>query len=154
MTATAASVVDELQEMGELVAKLMDEHRQFSVDVRELNGALDPPGSLEALRVRFLHLQDALTEHMVVEEFEFYPELARRGLFDDTVSAIMQQHHELTASLNKMGLALRLGDLKEFKSALDDLERVLKVHQPAEEEKLFPLVATQRWEGASSEPPG
>ena len=40
-----------------------------------------------------------------------------------------------------MELALRLKNMQEFKSALDDLERVLNIHHPAEEEKVFPLVA-------------
>jgi len=53
----------------------------------------------------------------------------------------MQQHHDLTASLGRMELALRLKNHEEFKSALDELNRVLKIHQPAEEEKVFPLVA-------------
>ena len=40
-----------------------------------------------------------------------------------------------------MELTLRLKNVPEFKAALDDLERVLNVHHPAEEEKVFPLVA-------------
>jgi len=139
MTVTA-SVSEDLDEIKGLVERLIVEHRQFAVNVGELNAALDPPGNLKALAERFVRLQDGLTEHMVIEEFEFYPELVRRGLFDDAASAIMQQHHDLTASLNKMELALRQRNLEVFKSALDDLEGVLKVHQPAEEEKLFPMV--------------
>lgn len=136
-----ASVAQELEEMQSLVARLVAEHRQFSVDVDALNGTLGSSRDLRTLRSLFVRLQDGLTEHMVIEEFEFYPQLVKRDLFDDEASAIMQQHHDLTASLNKMELALRLGNLDGFKSALDDLDRVLRVHQPAEEEKLFPLVA-------------
>lgn len=136
----ADPVADQVREIKELVARLIVEHRGFSTDVVELNGTLESTQEIEALASRFLHLQDGLTEHMVVEEFEFYPELVRRDLFDEEASEIMQQHHELTASLNSMEAALRLRNLEGFRSALEDLQRVLKVHQPAEEEKLFPLV--------------
>ena len=135
------SVADEVEQVKEVVARLISEHRQFPLWVRELNDDLGGTEDAEILGRHFVHLQDALTEHMVTEEFDFYPELARRGLFNETVSAIMQQHNDLTAALREMELALRSKNLEGFKSALDDLERVLKIHQPAEEEKVFPLVA-------------
>ncbi|MGH9917536.1 MAG: hemerythrin domain-containing protein [Nitrososphaerales archaeon] len=87
-----------------------------------------------------MKLQSDLTAHMVTEEFDFYPVLMERGLFDERVSTIMQQHHELSADLNRMEASLRAGEMREFKSALDALKSVLGVHHPAEEEKVFPLV--------------
>lgn len=131
----------EAESIKELVARLIREHRQFPPQVKGLNDDLGNLNNSEALTEHFIHLKDALTEHMITEEFEFYPELVRRGLFDETVSAIMQQHHDVTAALSKMELTLRLKNVPEFKAALDDLERVLNVHHPAEEEKVFPLVA-------------
>jgi hypothetical protein len=131
----------EVDAIKKLVARLIGEHRQFPPQVKGLNDDLGNPGDLAALGEHFVHLQDSLTEHMLTEEFEFYPELVRRDLFDETVSGIMQQHHDVTAALSKMELALRLKNTQEFKSALDDLERVLNIHHPAEEEKVFPLVA-------------
>ena len=131
----------EVESIKKLVARLILEHSQFPPRIHELNDDLGNTSKPEALREHFIHLQDTLTEHMLTEEFEFYPELVRRNLFDETVSAIMQQHHEVTAALSKMELTLRLKNVPEFKAALDDLERVLNVHHPAEEEKVFPLVA-------------
>ncbi len=130
-----------MESINELVARLIREHSQFPPRIRELNDDLGNTSKPEALREHFIHLQDTLTEHMLTEEFEFYPELVRRNLFDETVSAIMQQHHEVTAALSKMELTLRLKNVPEFKASLDDLERVLNIHHPAEEEKVFPLVA-------------
>ncbi len=103
-----------------------------------MNDGLGERQGLVSLREHFVKLQDTLTEHMLTEEFEVYPELMKRGLFTEETSAIMQQHHDLTAQLGQMELALRIGNLYEFKSILDTLERVLKDHQPAEEEKVFP----------------
>ena len=79
---------------------------------------------------------------MLTEEFEVLPELMRKNLFDSTVSSIMQQHHDVTACLGKMGLSLRLWNLMEFKNALEELAAVLRSHHPAEEEKVFPLVVS------------
>jgi hypothetical protein len=137
-TDSGAGAVDPIKE---LVARLIREHRQFPPQVKVLNDDLDNPGNLGALTEHFMHIKDTLTEHMLTEEFEFYPELVRRDLFDENVSAIMQQHHDVTAALSKMELTLRLKNMREFKAALDDLERVLDIHHPAEEDKVFPLVA-------------
>ena len=79
---------------------------------------------------------------MLVEEFENYPELTRKGLFDQSVSSIMQQHHDVSSSLGKMELSLRLGDFSEFNAALRELAEVLPRHQTAEEEKVFPLATS------------
>lgn len=137
----ADAIAEEVEGIGALVARLIAEHRQFPMQVKRLNDDLGNPGDLNGLVLHLARLQDTLTEHMLTEEFEFYPEIMKRGLFDETVSGIMQQHHNLTASLGRMEQALRLKNLEEFKSALDELNRVLKIHQPAEEEKVFPLVA-------------
>lgn len=135
---TLSEQVDSLQE---LVATLIREHRSFPLQIRGLNDGLTNNVNLPEIVSPFVKLQSDLTAHMITEEFDFYPVLMERGLFDETVSTIMQQHHELTNDLNLMEVSLRAGELQEFKSALDDLSRVLGVHQPAEEEKVFPLVA-------------
>lgn len=132
-------VSEEIESIGGLVAKLESEHREFPSQVKELNDDLDSPSGFVSLTRHFTCLQDRLTEHMVTEEFELYPVLMDRGLFDETVSTIMQQHHELTEQLNKMELALRVHDVHQFKLVLDEMEGTLHVHQPAEEEKVFPL---------------
>ena len=124
----------EVSSLRALVDKLVREHREFPSQVEGLRS----PHALKDLGGLFVRLQDDLTEHMLTEEFEVYPELMKKNRFDETTSMIMQQHHDLTASLGKMELALRIGNLPEFIAALDELDRVLRVHQPAEEEKVFP----------------
>jgi hemerythrin superfamily protein len=131
-------VVVEVSSIRELIDRLIQEHRAYPSQVEALNDALATPENLERLNDHFVKLQDSLTEHMLNEEFEVYPELMKRGLFDETTSMIMQQHHDLTASLGKMELALRIRNLGEFRVALEELDKVLRVHQPAEEEKVFP----------------
>ncbi len=105
-----------------------------------MNDGLTNNANLPEIAGSFVKLQSNLTAQMITE-FDFYPVLMERGLFDETVSTIMQQHHELTNDLNLMEVSLRARELQEFKSALDDLSRVLGMHQPAEEEKVFTLVA-------------
>jgi hemerythrin superfamily protein len=131
-------VAVEVSSIRELIDRLIQEHRAYPSQVKALNDALATPENLERLSDHFVKLQDSLTEHMLNEEFEVYPELMKRGLFDETTSMIMQQHHDLTASLGKMELALRIRNLGEFRAALEELDKVLRVHQPAEEEKVFP----------------
>jgi iron-sulfur cluster repair protein YtfE (RIC family) len=63
---------------------------------------------VEELRKAFVSLQDSLVEHMLVEEFEVYPELMRKNLLELAISSIMQQHFNVVSCLGKMELSLRL----------------------------------------------
>lgn len=139
---SSTSVLDHLQELRQLVKRLEEEHRKFASEIDSLSRDVLTAGEVEKLKERFVSLQDTLTEHMLVEEFEVYPELMRKNLFDSAVSAIMQQHHDVTSNLGKMQLALRLRNSVEFKAALAELSGVLRLHQPAEEEKVFPIATS------------
>ena len=119
-----------------------EEHRSFASDILGLEKESLADCGADMLRKLFVPLQDSLTEHMLVEEFEVYPELMRKNLFDSSISSIMQQHHDLSSSLGKMELSLRLRNLPEFKAALERLAEVLHMHQPAEEERVFPLAVS------------
>ena len=136
---SVVSVSERLQELRALVKRLVEEHRRFASDIDELRRSALSQEEICGLQVLFTLLQDGLTEHILVEEFEVYPEIMRRNLFDMSISTIMQQHHDVVSSLGKMELSLRLKNLAEFNAALDELARVLRLHQPAEEEKVFPL---------------
>jgi hemerythrin superfamily protein len=138
---SAVTVTEEVRSLRELVADLIREHRIFPQQIHQIKQDLLDSTKLQEVAHRFVSLQSSLMGHMVTEEFDFYPVLAERGLFDETVSAIMQQHHEISADLTVMEVSLRARDLREFKLALDELEHILKVHQPAEEENVFPRVA-------------
>ena len=133
------AVTERVQELRALVARLEEEHRTFASEIGSLQGEVRSSGETEGLRAPFVSLQDALTGHMLLEEFEVYPELARKGLFDSSISTIMQQHHDVSSCLGKMELSLRLRSIAEFKAALEELAAVLRLHQPAEEEEIFPL---------------
>ncbi len=135
-----SSVTEQVDSLQELVAALIREHRSFPLQIQGLNEGLKDNVDVREVSCRFVKLQSDLTDHMVTEEFDLYPALMERGLFDETVSTIMQQHHELTADLNRMEASMRAGEMREFRSALGNLSRTLGVHQPAEEEKVFPLV--------------
>ncbi len=135
---SAATVASELTSIRSLVERLVEEHRDFPRKVQGLRDELSRSLVRKRLEGRFVELQDTLTGHMLAEEFEVYPELMKRGLFDQEISGIMQQHHDLTAQLGKMELALRIANFGEFRDALEKLEKVLRVHQPAEEERVFP----------------
>lgn len=137
---STVAVSERLQELRTLVERLVKEHREYASGIEGLDAGVQREETAEKLREPFTFLQDSLTEHMLTEEFEVYPELMRRNLFDSTVSSIMQQHHDVTACLGKMELSLRLGNITEFKNALEELAMVLRSHHPAEEEKVFSLV--------------
>lgn len=109
------------------------------MQIQGLNEDLTNSADLREVTRLFVKLQSDLTAHMITEEFDIYPVLMERGLFDETVSTIMQQHHELSADLLVMELSLRAGGMREFGFALDNPSHVLGLHQPAEEEKVFPL---------------
>ena len=127
------------EEIRDLVGRLEEEHRKFGSD---LVGLERGQMVADALKKLFVPLQDALIGHMLTEEFEVYPELMRRDIFDQSVSSIMQQHHEVTSFLGKMELSLRLENFSEFEAALEGLSRVLQKHQPAEENRVFPLATS------------
>jgi len=136
---SVVSVSEHLQELRVLVKRLVEEHRRFASDIDELHRSALSQEETGGLQVVFTLLQDGLTEHILVEEFEVYPEIMRRSLFDASVSSIMQQHVDVVSSLGRMELSLRSKNLAEFNAALEELTRVLRLHQPAEEEKVFPL---------------
>ncbi|MDG6898842.1 MAG: hemerythrin domain-containing protein [Nitrososphaerota archaeon] len=131
---------EEVRGLAALVGRLVEEHRGYASDMEELGRLAEAEEKVETLRRPFASLQDRLTEHMLVEESEVYPEVMRRDHFDSTVSTVMQQHHDVTASLARMEFSLRIGKLPEFRSGLEGLSAVLRSHQPAEEEKVFPLL--------------
>ncbi|MDG7026331.1 MAG: hemerythrin domain-containing protein [Nitrososphaerota archaeon] len=135
---SAVAPIGHLQEIRMLVGRLEKEHRAFASDIGGLEEKVQAD-EVGMVRKLFVQLQDSLTDHMLVEEFEVYPELMRKNLFDASISSIMQQHHDVTSSLGKMELSLRLGNFIEFQAVLEELARVLRKHQPAEEEKVFPL---------------
>jgi hemerythrin superfamily protein len=130
--------IEHLQELRALVSQLEREHKKFASDIDGLEAKVQADEA-DLVKELFIRLQDSLTDHMLVEEFEVYPELMRKNLFDAAISSIMQQHHDVTSSLGKMELSLRLGNFIEFQAALEELAAVLREHQPAEEEKVFPL---------------
>lgn len=125
----------DVESLGALVDRLAQEHRVFASEIERI-GSISALEDMAELHQHFVSLQDGLTGHMLTEEFEVNPELVRRGIFDEEMSKIMRQHHDVTAALSKMELALRLRNLAEFRIALEELSRVLEVHHPAEEEKI------------------
>ena len=150
-TAAVSAIV---QDLHILIGRLEEEHRSFATDIEGLGNAARGDGSsTSTLVVPFTALSDSLTEHMLVEESEVYPAVMAGGLFDPSVSSIMQQHHDVAGSLSRMALALRNDGLGEFRIALEELSSVLRVHQPAEEEKVFPLLVPDDAGSSSSEPP-
>ena len=136
------AVTERLQQLRALVKRLEEEHRKFASDIEGLDKESQRDQGVEVIRQLFVPLQDTLTEHMLVEEFEVYPELMRKNLFDSSISSIMQQHHDVSASLGKMELSLRLKNLSEFKAALEELAEVLNGHQASEQERVFPLATS------------
>ncbi len=103
------SVVSQ-QDLRALVEKLLDEHRRFSSQVRGLGEKADAR-ELSKVREAFVPIEEALMEHMLVEESEIFPEVSRMGLFDESISEMMQQHIEITSSLDKMKYAIRGKDV-------------------------------------------
>ena len=136
------AVTEHLQELCTLVKRLEEEHRKFASDIAGLEKKSQTDQETSMIRALFVPLQDTLTEHMLVEEIEIYPELMRKGLFDQSVSSIKQQHLDVSSSLGKMELSLRLGNFSKFNAALRELAEVLHRHQTAEEEKVFPLATS------------
>ena len=132
------SVVSQ-QDLRALVKKLLGEHRSFSSQVRGLGENADAR-ELSKVREAFVPIEEALMEHMLVEESEIFPEISRMGLFDESISEIMQQHIEITSSLDKMKYAIRGKDVEQVRSAFRELVRIMEIHFPAEEQQVFSLI--------------
>lgn len=122
-----------------LVRKLIEEHRDFSSKVQEIDQRIED-SELTSLVNIFHPLRDSLIDHMLVEESEIFPEVSNRGLFTERISEIMQQHLEITAALDEMRSSIHRKDFQKLKVAFDELVRVLCNHFPAEEKEVFSLV--------------
>jgi iron-sulfur cluster repair protein YtfE (RIC family) len=136
---------DELSEEEErylrvLIAKLLQEHHNFSSNIENLNQSIND-SRLAFVSEIFSPLQEALVEHMLIEESEIFPEISRRGLFDDRISEIMQQHLDITSALGNMKSALHGKNFQALRRAFDELSGVIRVHFPAEEKEAFLLLA-------------
>lgn len=130
----------ETQGLGSIIRRLLEEHREFSSQAQNLGQSIEESRAFDKLREIFSPLKEQLTDHMLVEESEIFPEVSRRGLFDEKVSEIMQQHLDITAALDKMKFALHRGDVEEFQGGFNDLSNMIDLHFPAEEKEVFSLL--------------
>ncbi|MDG6933217.1 MAG: hemerythrin domain-containing protein [Nitrososphaerota archaeon] len=137
---TTTNTSEGTAELKDLITRLTNEHRQILSQANELESCLSNPLNVQILEKPTTDMYDKLGEHMLIEESELYPKIVELGMFDETISGIMQQHHDLTAELNRMRSSLRLNDFKEFRSSLKRLKQILMPHQSAEEVKVFPLL--------------
>lgn len=128
------------ESLSSLVGKLIEEHRDFADKEERLNRRIGEDFDFSSLAETFLPLREALIEHMLVEETEIFPEVSNRGLLNERISEIMQQHLDLTAALDEMRFSLHRKDLEKLRVAFDNLVRVMHTHFPAEEKEVFSLV--------------
>ena len=128
-----------IEELRELVKRLMGEHRDYSSQTEDLNRRISDAEFASMIEI-FAPLREALINHMLEEETEIFPELSRRGLFTERTSEIMQQHVEITAALDSMRFAIHRRNLQDVKSAFNSLLSVMHLHFPAEEREVFQIV--------------
>jgi hypothetical protein len=133
----------EVQELGSLIGRLIKEHREFSTQTCDLGEGIEKSETFDRLEEIFIPLNEQLVDHMLVEETEIFPEVSRRGLFDERVSEIMQQHLDITAALDEMKFALHRKNLEDLESGFTELTNVMKLHFPAEEKEVFSLVTPE-----------
>ncbi|MGI0083500.1 MAG: hypothetical protein ACREBQ_00290 [Nitrososphaerales archaeon] len=131
---------EKMESLKRLVQKLLEEHHGFSSQVHGLKQGIEDSATFDSISDSFLPLRDALIEHMLVEESEIFPEVSRRGLFDERISEIMQQHLDITASLDNMRRALHHKNLGELRLVFAKLDSVMNDHFPAEGRQVFALV--------------
>ena len=127
--------------LRQLVEKLILEHHTFA-DQNEVlvRTAADSDMVTPEMYQLLSSLRDGLMQHIVEEESKIYPDLKRRNQFDNLVAMIMQQHEELKASLRQIEAALDARDTEALRDALTLFTEILSVHQPAEEDVVFPMV--------------
>ncbi len=126
--------------LGELLDRLASEHLTYPLMIDSLERMLGARNvDVAQLRAEFKGFKDSLMQHVIDEESEVYPEVARMGLLDFSVSAIMQQHQEVTDGLARMEAAMAKDDWAGALKELHHLADVLDAHQSAEEKEVFPL---------------
>jgi hemerythrin superfamily protein len=130
----------QVETLGMLVERLVNEHKDFTLQTYGLDQSIKDAKTFDRIVEIFVPLKDALVEHMLIEETEIFPEVSRRGLFSERVSEIMQQHIDITATLDKMKFALHRKDLDNLQQGFRDLSALIKAHFPAEEKEVFPIV--------------
>lgn len=124
-----------------LIERLVKEHRTFADQNESLTRMVtEEDEATPELTQLFYTLRDGLLEHIHVEEAQIYPDLKEHGQFDSLVEMIMQQHEELKEALQLMEEALNAKDIESMWEALILLTDILGVHQPAEEEVVFPMI--------------
>ena len=136
-----SNITEEVGTLGALVQRLMREHRDFALQTNKLGKSIESENSVfSELAEIFSALKQDLTDHMLVEETEIFPEVSNRGFFNERVSEIMQQHLDITASLDEMKFALHGKDLQAIRSSFTELCEIMNLHFPAEEKEVFSLV--------------
>ncbi|MDG6905552.1 MAG: hemerythrin domain-containing protein [Nitrososphaerota archaeon] len=136
-----SNITEEVGTLEALVQRLMKEHRDFASQTGKLDESIacESPMYHEITKV-FATLKEELTDHMLAEETEIFPEVSNRGLFNERISEIMQQHLDITAALDRMKFALHGKDLEELRSGFNELCAIMNLHFPAEEKEVFLLV--------------
>ena len=133
------SVQNQMESLSALVQRLLAEHRDFSSKSQALDHSISK-SEFASVSDIILSLRESLIDHMLVEETEIFPEVSRRGFFNERISEIMQQHVEITAALDRIRFALHRKNIQELKVVFDELAQLMNTHFPAEEEEVFPLV--------------
>jgi hemerythrin len=130
----------QVETLGMLVDRLRKEHKDFSSQTDSLARRIKEMQTFDQIIEIFAPLKDALVDYILTEETEIFPEVSRRGLFSERISEIMQQHVDITAALDKMKFGLRGKNIGDLQEAFDELSAIMKLHFPAEEKEIFPLV--------------
>ena len=135
------SIIAEVGTLGTLVQRLMREHRDFASQTRKLDEDIASQSPVyQDITEIFATLRQDLIDHMLVEETEIFPEVSNRGLFNERISEIMQQHLDITAALDTMKFAIHAKDLEELRTGFNELCTIMNLHFPAEEKEVFSLV--------------
>lgn len=116
------------QQLFDLLKK---DHRQAEKLMQQISSAAH-----DKREELFFELRRELTEHMQMEEKEFYPKLQKVAEMEDQVEDALQEHKEAREYL---------ADLEDFDqdeddwtSSFQDMQEAIQHHVEDEEEEIFP----------------
>jgi len=114
--------------------RVCSQHEKLDDLVQEIWLELDKDGPAKP-KGDFLLFVSVLDAHMSVEEDVYFPALhGLRPDAGDELARLVDEHHALRESAERVTEAFRIGDRSSATRELDALARAVKAHEAAEEE--------------------
>ena len=117
----------------EVFQTMHDQHVRMSSMLSDMQ-KLVTGDDRDAMRAAWAKLENAVLEHLKLEELHFVPAIAKRDA--STAQAVHTEHDAIRASIAEIGMELDLHTARA--ESIERLAEALRAHALREEERLYP----------------